>query len=101
MERGYKADDVKEKVEQASNVPRETLLQETQNNNSVSSITDNILQQTHPRHLPNHEEKLVYIEDKRKITKKFEGDPIRSFKRTRNLREIICGSTIKEKNGKL
>ena len=28
VERGYKADDIKEKVEQASNIPREILLQE-------------------------------------------------------------------------
>ena len=50
VKQGFKADGIKEKVEKASNIPREILLQETENNNNVSSIT---LTMSYNRSAPN------------------------------------------------
>ena len=65
MERGHKAEDTKEKVEQESNIPKKSCFKKTQNNNNVH--LDNILQQIRPKRLPNNEKTLVYFEDKRKV----------------------------------
>ena len=80
VERGYKADDIKEKAEHASNIPRRILLQETQNNNNISRIPLTI---SYNRSAPNYSQimkKHWRILKINKILDKTEGDPTISFK---------------------
>ena len=89
MERGYKDDDLKEKVEQTNNNSREILLHRTQN---VSGIPLTISYNRSTQKVSEIMKKHWYIlKINRKLANIFEGDPIISFKWVRDLREIIGG----------
>ena len=65
--RGYKFNDIKEKAELASNIPREILLQEAKNSNNVSRILLTISLNRSTLNVSQYHEKiLVYFEDKQK-----------------------------------
>ena len=66
VEQGYKADILKEKIEQASNIPREILLSETKNNNNVSRIPLTI---SYNRSTPNVSQTMKKLFLFRRLTK--------------------------------
>ena len=94
MEKEYKADDIKEKVEQASNIPREIILQEFEHNNNVSRITLAISYNISapvvsliPKYWPILNQECCCLNISENLANKYESDPMVSFKRTENLRE--------------
>ena len=94
MEKEYKADDIKEKVEQASNIPREIILQEFEHNNNVSRITLAIsynisapIVSLIPKYWPILNQECYCLNISQNLANKYESDPMVSFKRTENLRE--------------
>lgn len=85
--RWYKADDIQEKIEHASNSSREILLQETQNNSNVTCIP---LIKSYNRSASNVSQIMKknwsIFKINEKLAKTFEGELI-SFKRKRKPRE--------------
>ena len=65
VERGYKADDIKKMLNsQVIHEKRNRSSKNPQQQQYQWNTSDNILQQIHPKHLPKHEQRLVYFEDK-------------------------------------
>ena len=68
MERGYKADAIKEKVKQVISQEKSYFKKPKMTIMSVVSLWQYLTTDVPPKCLPNHEKTLAYFKDKRKVS---------------------------------